>query len=373
MKVIIFNSQSAFSGIVYNFNKVLQNRAQLMACYNFSALQILKSIKAQDFLDYLSIKSISNRVKKIQFHATIICKSREKNQHELTHIAHQWMQKMGFSEQPYLIFFHSDTSENHIHIVSSRVSAKGNYIGLQYEGVKAYEHLNEVLGIDTKKQAINDFSQALTYKLSSRREFLMLLHAKKYILRIKSNELLMIRHGRVQGNFNLNSIYHKFTAHSPDLVRRDELKEIFNELSSRHSTAVKKVAFLVKNPPFSPFRYTSDFIKALKEQHQIELVFSGSKNRLPADYTIIDHSSRQLFNGKDIMPIENLIRPQKHINYQQESLQQHHENYHASISSDLFKESLLMLSSLNFEITPDTDDSALLRSKLVKKRYAYHP
>lgn len=116
MKVIIFNSQSAFSGIVYNFNKVLQDRAQLMACYNFNALKMLKSVKAQDFLDYLSIKSISNRVKKIQFHATIICKGREKNKMELTEIAHQWMQKMGFREQPYLIFFHSDTTENHVHV-----------------------------------------------------------------------------------------------------------------------------------------------------------------------------------------------------------------------------------------------------------------
>lgn len=246
-------------------------------------------------------------------------------------------------------------------------------MGLQYEGIKAYEHLNDILGIDTKREAKSDFSHALTYKLSSRRDFLMLLHAKKYILRTSNNELLMIRYGKVQGKFNLNSIYNKFTAHSPDLGRRDQLREIFNDLNQQYSPAVRKVSFPVKNPPFSPFRYTSDFIKALKEIQQIDLVFSASKNRLPSDYTVIDHATKQLFHGKDIMPIENLIRPLKHIKHEQDSLQQHHENYHVSTFNDLFKEPLLLLGSLNFEITPDPDDGALLRHKLVKKRYAYNP
>lgn len=371
MKVIIFNSQSSFSGVFYNFNKIAHNRAELMASYNFQALQILKTIKAKDFLDYLLIKSSSDRVKKIQFHATIICKGREKNQFELSEIAHKWMKKMGYKEQPYLIFFHYDTPRNHVHIVSSRVNAQGNYLPTFYEGLRAYEHLFDIIGLDTKRQALGDFDEASNYKFSSRREFLMLLHAKKYILRFKGNNLLMIRYGKVQAQINLDKIYNKLSAHPIDLPRRDVLRDLFYELKNQYSTVIKKVPLLVKNPFFSPLKYTSDFINALKERHQIDIVFSYTKNRLPTDYAVIDHATKQVFNGKDIMPIESLIRPVKTMASEEYTLTDDlGENYNLTASRQLIRETLLELSNLNFEITPDRDDRSLLRHRLLKKRSA---
>ncbi len=371
MKVIIFNSQSSFNGVLYNFHKIANNRAELMASYNFQALQILKTIKAKDFLDYLLIKSSSDRVKKIQLHATILCKGREKNKFELTEIAHKWMEKMGYKEQPYLIFFHFDTLRNHVHIVSSRVNAQGNYLPTFYEGLRAYEHLFDIIGLDTKRKALDDFQEASNYNFSSRREFLMLLHAKKYILRFKGNNLLMIRYGKVQAQINLNRIYNKLSAHSMDLARRDVLRDLFYELKNQYSTGIKRVPFLIKNPFFSPLKYTSDFINALKEMHQIDIVFSYTNNRLPKDYAVIDHPTKQIFYGKDIMPIASLIRPEKTMGPEEYRLKEDLcENYSLPLSRQLLQETLLELSNLNFEITPDPDDRLLLRHKLVKKRSA---
>src|SRR5690606_479731 len=173
MKVIIFNSQSSFSGVFYNFNKIAHNRAELMASYNFQALQILKTIKAKDFLDYLLIKSSSDRVKKIQFNATIICKGREKNQFELSEIGHKWKDKIVYKELTSLIFLHYDPPRSHVYSVSRRVNGQGNYSPTLYELLRAYEHLFDIIGLDTKTQALGDFDEASNDKYSSRTEFLM--------------------------------------------------------------------------------------------------------------------------------------------------------------------------------------------------------
>jgi hypothetical protein len=39
-------------------------------------------------------------------------------------IAHDYMQGMGYGEQPYAVFLHTDKAHLHLHVVSSRVSAK---------------------------------------------------------------------------------------------------------------------------------------------------------------------------------------------------------------------------------------------------------
>jgi len=40
---------------------------------------------------------------------------------ELTAIAQEYMEKMGYGEQPYLVFKHEDIKRTHLHIMSSRV------------------------------------------------------------------------------------------------------------------------------------------------------------------------------------------------------------------------------------------------------------
>ena len=48
---------------------------------------------------------------------------------ELTQIAHEYMQRMGYGDQPYIIVKHEDIDRHHLHIVSVRVDEQGKRIG----------------------------------------------------------------------------------------------------------------------------------------------------------------------------------------------------------------------------------------------------
>ena len=47
---------------------------------------------------------------------------------ELQDIAREYLEKMGFADQPYLVFKHEDTSRHHLHIVTVRVDENGKSI-----------------------------------------------------------------------------------------------------------------------------------------------------------------------------------------------------------------------------------------------------
>src|SRR5690606_12611786 len=71
----------------------------------------------------LAIAKKNPRKEKVQFHAAISCKGKEYDKHQLTDAAHDWVKKMGYGDNTYIVVFHSDTDNNHVHIVSTRVHA----------------------------------------------------------------------------------------------------------------------------------------------------------------------------------------------------------------------------------------------------------
>lgn len=52
---------------------------------------------------------------------------------ELSAIAEEYMKRMGYGSQPYVVFKHQDISRHHLHIVSVRVNEKGKKINDKFE------------------------------------------------------------------------------------------------------------------------------------------------------------------------------------------------------------------------------------------------
>lgn len=52
---------------------------------------------------------------------------------QLSSIAQEWMQKMGYGEQPFIVYRHEDIERQHIHIVSVRVNEEGKNINDTFE------------------------------------------------------------------------------------------------------------------------------------------------------------------------------------------------------------------------------------------------
>jgi hypothetical protein len=369
MRVKIFDSQQSFKGVLYNISKVSSDRAELMCAENFHALGILRIIKPEDYMDYLMSISISSYMKKPQLHAAISCKQEIKNKWELTDIAKQWLDRMNYGKQPYLIFFHYDTKVNHVHIVSSRVAREGKAINNSFEGIRSYSVLNQILGIDTPKQAEQDIIKALSYKFSSRMEFIMMLYSMGYVCDIKDGYLKLIRHGRKQSEISLSKIYAKITPCDRSSKRVQQLKEVFSQSLKKYDTAILTKDYL-RYQKFSsyPIRCSSEFILQLKKDYNIDLIFHGRSRQLPTHYCIIDHQSKSIFEGSDIWSIEEFIRPVKNNNFAENLTHSASLNIQKADIDTEFKEATgISIGDFNIEILEEFDPWGLNKRKKYKK------
>lgn len=313
MKVIIFNLQSSFQSVIYNISKVTHDKAELMDVRNFQALALLQQVTPNDYINYLRLHSKPSTSKKPQFHASIICDSTEKNKQQLTEITHKWLEKMGYKNQPYLIFFHNDTQRNHTHIVSSRINSEGVVIKHGYEMIYALSKLDEVLGIDPKKQVEQDIKQALSFNYSSPQEFAMLLSEKKYRVQLKDNSLKLSRHGIHRAQIELSTVLANIKPASEDTQRILYLKELFYKMKEIYDPRVIRSGMSLKNAYDLGNKFSSEFTKAMSANFNISIYFLGKNNLIPSEYKIIDHSSHQIFHGKSIMPIQEFISPIRSI------------------------------------------------------------
>ena len=102
-----------FHGVKYNDKKINSEKGELMKMNNFPTF-LTEESSQEEVRNYLKAISNTGKVKNPQFHAVISTKFQEHSKEQLTAIAEDFMQEMGYKEQPYLIVFHKDTENNHV-------------------------------------------------------------------------------------------------------------------------------------------------------------------------------------------------------------------------------------------------------------------
>ena len=147
----IMKPAASFHGVDYNERKQQKGQASLIHIQNFGHLQDGRTYFSREALKkYLAFYSKRNsRVKSPQFHDILSCKEQSFTNHQLKEYAIQLIQKMGYGDSPLLIYAHTDTKNNHIHIVSSRIDSDSRKILDSYEGIKAHKILTDLLSINT--------------------------------------------------------------------------------------------------------------------------------------------------------------------------------------------------------------------------------
>jgi hypothetical protein len=63
---------------------------------------------------------------------------------QLSEIAQEWMQKMGYGDQPFIVYLHEDIERRHIHIVSLRVDENGRKIDDRFEHRRSMDACREL-------------------------------------------------------------------------------------------------------------------------------------------------------------------------------------------------------------------------------------
>jgi hypothetical protein len=288
MIVHILPPSATFKAVSYNTDKIERDKGELMKVANFGSLQGLGHLRPEDYRQYLQTVSAQNkRVSFAQFHAVISAKGKEYEKDALTEIATQWLATMGYEKQPYLIVYHKDTDNNHVHIVTTRIGRDGKKISSSFENMRAIHNLNKIMGIDEKHSASQDIKTALSYSFSTKAQFLMLLENKGYTLEERGNELAVIKFGIKQDTVDLEKVQEIIKQWQPNMGRKAQLKAI-----------VHKYAGLYDTPGFTAM---------VKEKFGIDLVFHAKVDQAPYGYTVIDHSTKTLFKGGELMPVKALL------------------------------------------------------------------
>src|ERR1700761_8510030 len=154
MIVRIFKPAASFAAVGYNLNKILKGKGEMMKVSGFDALKVLNEVRIEDYLNYLDAQSALNtRIKLPQFHAMISAPDSRYDKHKLTKLAQDWLKVMDYGDQPYLLVFHKDTDQAHVHIVTTRVKRNGDKVSDRFEHTRATQELNRLLQLDEAHQA----------------------------------------------------------------------------------------------------------------------------------------------------------------------------------------------------------------------------
>ncbi len=315
MIVKILDPSTAFKGVRYNTNKVDKDKGELMKISGFGALQALQNLRPEDYVNYLEAQSAaSKRTKYPQLHAVISCKGRSHSKQQLSAIAEQWLKGMGYGEQPYLLVFHKDTANNHIHIVSTRVDRDGKKINDSFEKIRAYEVLNRIVGVDEKQEVDKNIEKALSYGFSTRAQFMMILEAQGYSLKLSDGIYQVSRYGKRQGTVSLEQVDAKISTFSKDINRLAQLRAVFAKYRGQHDPAIVHVtAPLPGNRSSAQSGYTSAMARMLSDKFGVQIIFHGKDGKPPYGYTVIDHSRKMVYKGKDVIPLAEFIAPSENI------------------------------------------------------------
>ena len=139
----ISSTENLGGALGYNFKKVQHDEAAVL-CVN----ELRKGFDGTFQMDKVLAdmqKAIPEqcRTKKTVFHCSLNPHPDEKlSDEQLTQIAKEYMEALGYGNQPYIVFKHNDIAREHIHIVSLRVDFDGNKINDKFEGRRSKKITN---------------------------------------------------------------------------------------------------------------------------------------------------------------------------------------------------------------------------------------
>ncbi len=180
MVAIIKTGHSIQRIFYYNESKVKEGVAECIGAGNYpvDVEKLSTTMKLNRLLKQTALNENVTRNSvhiSLNFDAADAALSREK----LMQIADAYMQGIGFSEQPYLVYQHHDAGHPHIHLVSIKVRADGSRIDTQNIGRNQSEN--------TRKQIEKSFDLVVADS-----------HKRKETFRLKPVNAAMVQYGRME-------------------------------------------------------------------------------------------------------------------------------------------------------------------------------
>lgn len=319
----------------YNELKLQQGKAVLIDAVHFGKEAEDLSLKNK-LHRFEMLQERNQNVKTNAVHISLNFDNSEKLEREkLQQIAAAYMEKIGFGEQPYLVYQHFDAGHPHIHIVTTNVQANGKRIDLhnigrnqseqarkeielefklvQAEG-RNHEKVQELQPVnarrikygqvETKKAIANVLNTVIDlYKYTSLHELNAVLRLYNVVAdRGTEDSRIYQKRGLVyrvlDENGNKIGVPIKASAfHNKPTLNNLEKKFASNEVKREEFKRRVRVAIdfaLVK-----PGQSMAGLIKALQNDQINTLVRQNEEGRIYG-ITYIDHKTRCVYNGSDL-------------------------------------------------------------------------
>ena len=225
---------------------------------------------------------------------------------QLRKIACEYMERMGYGEQPYIVFKHKNISREHPHIVSMRVDEQGRKLPHDFEARRSMEILRDLerkygLQPSVKGQELTDREGLRNYKCSSYGEFRTLLE--------RFNVSVDERTGTVDGRNYAGIVYGALTGDGYGTGTPFKSSKIGKDVGYKAlQTYYAKSKERLKEPgaldrlrrtvrdTMSPHNTREEFRRLLKAEN-IDTVFRVNPVGRIYGVTFIDHNDGIVANG----------------------------------------------------------------------------
>ena len=282
-----------------NTEKYLYLAKGYLICGIFVQLTENKPLLSRYLFSY--IKAVTTRIiESLQFFNPVL------TDEQLRKIACEYMERMGYGEQPYIVFKHKNISREHPHIVSMRVDEQGRKLPHDFEARRSMEILRDLerkygLQPSVKGQELTDREGLRNYKCSSYGEFRTLLER----FNVSVNE----RTGTVDGRNYAGIVYGALTGDGYGTGTPFKSSKIGKDVGYKAlQTYYAKSKERLKEPgaldrlrrtvrdTMSPHNTREEFRRLLKAEN-IDTVFRVNPVGRIYGVTFIDHNDGIVANG----------------------------------------------------------------------------
>ena len=335
-------SGGGFPGARYNEMKVAAGVARLMAMENVSEMLrhnvetlhcfgLDASAEVERYLKDRSQTYGNTKTTRFQFHVSASVKGRVMSPEELTDFARELMAGMGYARQPYFVYAHHDTDNNHVHILSTRIEPNGFPISDHQDRRRLNECANRILATDIKKNLDCIFS----YDYETEGQFANIVKTHGYKIEKSLDGYRLFKCGGDAGNIGIGDIINHITKDSSKrkdritrlraIVRKYKTEIAEGKCQSVDNVKVskgrKKKSVKIKananirrildnnGKPLSEenCQRIQTLIDVLKTKFGIDISFQKDKTGRVRGYSLIDHAEKIAFDGSKIMKLSELI------------------------------------------------------------------
>jgi hypothetical protein len=332
----INTGKSISKALNYNEKKVQQGQAELLLAHNF-----IKEADQMNFYDKLrsfeKLTALNERTATNTLHISLNFDPSEKLENEkLMAIAGSYMKRIGFGNQPWLVYRHFDTGHPHIHIISTNIQRDGSRISMHNMGRNQSELARKEIEIEfglVKAESKKPTDALKLQPLNAQK----LNPGKRSTKAAVSNVLgIVIPQYKYSSLAELNAILKLYNVMadrcsetSDTYQHKGLLYRVLDEKGNKVGTPIKASLFYMKPTlPFLEKRFAEN--ETLKQPHakrlrtaidyallkrpimtlpkliadltkeRISTVIRQNKDGVIYGITYVDHQTKCVFNGSDL-------------------------------------------------------------------------